>query len=184
MTSAKLTTRLRAVATALTAGLLLSAGLAACGGASSDTDATATSTAKDSMSASPSDAMSDHEMTDDMSDDMSKDASAGEAEMAPGAYVKWADYEADPAAYADGKVVLFFHASWCPTCQASEESLNTEGVPDGLTVVKVDFDTATDLRKKYDVTVQHTYVQIDGDGMGLKKWSGTVSGADIAAETV
>ena len=93
-----------------------------------------------------------------------------------------ATYDADRAAYADSRIVLFFHAPWCPNCRATEESLNADGVPDGLTIVKVDFDSQTDLRQEYGVTYQHTYVLVDTDGTALKKWTGTETGADIAAE--
>jgi len=99
-----------------------------------------------------------------------------------GSYVSWDDYAADAEAYASGDVVLFFHASWCPDCRATEEALDSDGVAPGLTVVKVDFDTATDLRQRYGVTVQHTFVLIDGAGEAMKKWTGSRSGADIAAQ--
>ena len=70
------------------------------------------------------------------------------------------------------------------SCQASIKSLDQDGVPAGLTVVKVDFDTAAELRKEYGVTVQHTYVQVDESGEQLAKWTGSVSGSDIADQTV
>lgn len=98
-----------------------------------------------------------------------------------GAYLDWSEYDADRAAYAQSDVVLFFHASWCPDCRATDESLVTGGVPDGLTVVKVDFDDSTDLRRQYGVTIQHTFVLVEPDGNQLKKWTGTFTGADIAA---
>lgn len=105
---------------------------------------------------------------------------AATSDAAPGAYVSWADYDADRGSHAGNTVVLFFHASWCPDCRATEEALDAEGVPAGLTVVKVDFDTATDLRRAYGVTVQHTFVQLGQDDDPVHKWTGSVSGADIA----
>ncbi len=51
-------------------------------------------------------------------------------------------------------------------------------------MVKVDFDSETDLRKTYGITQQHTFVQVDPDGEELAKWTGTISGADIKAKTV
>ncbi len=100
-----------------------------------------------------------------------------------GEFIDWADYDADPAAYADTRVVLEFHADWCPDCRATEESLNTVGVPAGLTVVKVDFDNSDELREKYGVTVQHTFVYVDADGNELKKWTGTHTGEEILEQT-
>lgn len=115
----------------------------------------------------------------------SSTAGGNVAAAAPGVFVDRAAYEADPVQFhAAGDVVLFFSAPWCPTCQASVNSLNTDGVPEGLAVVDVDFDTATDLRQEYGVTVQHTYVQVDESGQELAKWTGSISGEDIAEQTV
>jgi hypothetical protein len=48
----------------------------------------------------------------------------------------------------------------------------------------VDFDNETDLRKKYGVTIQHTFVQIDKDGNSLAKWAGSTTAEEIAEKTV
>ena len=63
------------------------------------------------------------------------------------------------------KVALFFHATWCPTCKALEKSINTEisSIPSDALIVKVDYDTSTEMKKKYGVTSQHTTVLIDKD---------------------
>ncbi|PZU40656.1 MAG: thioredoxin [Arsenicicoccus sp.] len=117
----------------------------------------------------------DDEMTEE--DDMAGEMMSG--------YVDYETYAADPAAYAaDGHpVVLFFHADWCPDCRATEESLTTEGVPEGLTVVKVDYDSMTDLRQQYGVVQQHTFVQVDADGEEITTWTGARSGEEILAQT-
>jgi thioredoxin 1 len=102
---------------------------------------------------------------------------------APGTYITLADYRGNEAMYANGDVVLFFHADWCPTCQATEEDLtaNAAAIPPGLTIVKVDYDDSDDLKRQYGVTTQHTYVQVDPDGNELAKWTGSMTSADIAA---
>jgi thiol-disulfide isomerase/thioredoxin len=99
----------------------------------------------------------------------------------PGTYITLAEYAGNEAMYGD--VVLFFHADWCPTCQGTEKDLteNAAAIPAGLTIVKVDYDTETDLRQKYGVTTQHTFVHVDETGTELAKWSGSMTGADIAA---
>jgi thiol-disulfide isomerase/thioredoxin len=74
----------------------------------------------------------------------------------------------------DGNVVLFFHASWCPSCRALNTSIETnpKSIPEDLTIFKTDYDKETELKKKYGVTTQHTLVQVDTDGNLIKKWSG------------
>ena len=52
-------------------------------------------------------------------------------------------------------------------------SASPSTVPAGVTVVKVDYDTATELKRSYGVTMQHTYVQVDDKGAAVMKWSGT-----------
>ncbi|HSO03503.1 MAG TPA: thioredoxin family protein, partial [Candidatus Limnocylindrales bacterium] len=86
--------------------------------------------------------------------------------------------------HESGDVVLFFNASWCPTCQSTVKSLDADGVPAGLTVVSVDYDAATELKKQYGITVQHTFVQVDEAGTELAKFTGSTSGEDIAEQTV
>jgi thioredoxin 1 len=73
-----------------------------------------------------------------------------------------------------GKVVLFFHASWCPSCRALDADLKSkmDAIPAGLTILDVDYDTSTELKKKYGVTMQHTLVQVDAKGNLINKWSG------------
>lgn len=82
-------------------------------------------------------------------------------------------YEAAKLSLAkDGKVVLFFNASWCPSCRAVDKELKANALPAGVSVLAVDYDKYLDLKKKYGVTYQHTFVQVDMDGNMIKKWSG------------
>lgn len=75
--------------------------------------------------------------------------------------------------------VVFFHAEWCPSCKAAEAGITSGEIPEGLTVLKADFDTSIDLKKKYGVVAQHTFVQIDSDGNEVKKWVGGTNVASI-----
>ena len=101
-----------------------------------------------------------------------------------GAWVSYAEYEQDPSKYAGSEVVLHFSAPWCPTCLATTVSLEETGVPGGLTVVKVDYDTSQHLKQEYGVTTQHTFVQIDEDGNEQTKFTGSITAEDIIANLV
>lgn len=83
-----------------------------------------------------------------------------------------------------GPVVLFFHASWCPSCRRLNADIekNSTLIPDGVTVLKVDYDTSTDLKKKYGVTTQHTLVQVDQEGNLIKKWTGSSQLSKLISE--
>ncbi len=84
----------------------------------------------------------------------------------------------------DGDVVLFFHASWCPSCRGLNSNIeaNVSSIPDGVNILKVDYDKETELKKKYGVTYQHTLVQVDANGNLIKKWSGSSSLANLVLQ--
>lgn len=107
---------------------------------------------------------------------------AQKQEVPPGAYIDYAEFESEPQAYAAGDVVLFFNATWCPTCQEAVKNLESARFPDGLTVVSVDYDSNLDLRKKYGVTTQHTFVQVTPDGEQVKKFTGSTTIPQIQDE--
>ena len=90
-----------------------------------------------------------------------------------GTYVTLADYNAEPSKYADSNKVYFFHAGWCPICQAIDKEINedTSKIPAGVTIIKTDFDSSTELRQKYGVTTQYTFVQVDNNGNETDQWS-------------
>lgn len=79
----------------------------------------------------------------------------------PGVY---ADYQEGLVASTDGVQLLFFHAPWCPQCRMIESDIEKQGVPNGVTVLKVDYDSNQALRQRYEVTLQTTFVEIDKDG--------------------
>lgn len=74
----------------------------------------------------------------------------------------------------NNQTVLFFHAQWCPYCRAAEEDINARlfEIPKGVAIVKVDYDTETELKKKYGITSQHTFVLVDENLNEVEKWNG------------
>lgn len=95
--------------------------------------------------------------------DESPDPIASEPDevLPAGVYV---DYSEEALATADGTRVLFFHAPWCPQCRALEEDILSADLPDGVTILKVDYDSHQALRQQYGVTLQTTLVALDEDG--------------------
>ncbi len=90
-----------------------------------------------------------------------------QAPSAAGKYVKYADVD---LAQISGEKVLFFHAPWCSQCRNIELGINAQGVPNDLTIIKVDYDSNQDLRKKYGITIQTTFVKVDDQGNLLSKY--------------
>lgn len=86
------------------------------------------------------------------------------------------------AAVSDGPILLYFHADWCPICRPldAEFKANTSMLGN-LHVFKVNYDTAIELKQKYGVTLQHTFVQIDAKGTMIAKWSDALSLVDVQA---
>lgn len=96
-------------------------------------------------------------------------------------YISYETYIAAPDKYADSNVVLFYNAYWCTTCKAARDGFEAglSEAPEDLTIVLVDFDENTEMRKKHDVIVQHTFVQIDSAGKELQRWYGSTTVAEL-----
>lgn len=77
-------------------------------------------------------------------------------------------------AASDKKRVLFFHAPWCPTCRPADAAFQKDAamIPENVVLFKTDYDTSSELKKKYGVTYQHTFVQVDAEGNEITKWNG------------
>lgn len=114
------------------------------------------------------------------------DASAEKAhETAAIVKGNYSDYDQAKLANAEkGKVVLDFSAPWCPICQEADKNFKASAAPNGLTLLKVDYDSSKDLKKKYGVTYQHTFVQVDKNGNLLKKWSGSTSYDELQQQII
>lgn len=133
-------------------------------------------------------AMEKQEVTEKSGAAMEQKKPEGVMEKKDDAMTKAGSYEtysAEKIAMAtNGDVVLFFHASWCPSCRQVDADIkaNLKDIPSGLTILDVDYDTSSALKQKYGVTYQHTFVQVDAQGNQLKKWSGSPTLAALVAE--
>ena len=129
----------------------------------------------------PADAMKKDSSSDAM---MKKDESSAmtktDVMVKPGQYTT---YSSDLVANATGNTVLFFNATWCPTCQATVKNINAslDKIPSNVNILSTDYDTNADLKTKYGVTMQHTFVKVDKAGNLIKKVSGLSTVEEIAA---
>lgn len=94
---------------------------------------------------------------------------------------KYIEYSKEALESAKGtRRVLYFYASWCPTCRPADADFksNVNKFPEDLVLIRVNYnDPETDqeekdLAKKYAITYQHTFVQIDNSRNEVKKWNG------------
>lgn len=108
------------------------------------------------------------------------------ADPVVGAYLTLENYQKSKESYVNSKVVLFFNAAWCSTCKKARDNFQASlnQIPADLTIVVVDFDNSTELRRAYGVTVQHTFVQIDQNQNLVKKWSGSITINELVNQTL
>jgi thioredoxin 1 len=108
-----------------------------------------------------------------------EDVEEGEHNMT--GHVRYGEYSKEVLDNAsEMRRVLFFYASWCPTCRPADADFraNLNKLPEDVSIIRVNYnDPETDeeekaLAKKYGVTYQHTYVQIDAEGNPVAKWNG------------
>lgn len=100
------------------------------------------------------------------------------AEKRNGRYIEYIGPET--LQISGSKVILFFYANWCPTCIPTDKEFKVDEnkLPNDITVIRVNYnDSDTDdnekkLAKKYGITYQHTFVQIDNNGNEVVKWNG------------
>jgi thiol-disulfide isomerase/thioredoxin len=101
--------------------------------------------------------------------------------MKPTGYISYDEGKVSEALASGQKVALFFHAAWCPSCKALDKAINSSlsSIPADTLIVKVDFDSSTELKKKYRVVGQHTTVILGADGSEKSKKLGARSVAEI-----
>lgn len=118
----------------------------------------------DAMMEKDGDAMMEVEVN---ADAMMKQSSAG-------TFTEYTDGAIAVAGAESDTIVLAFFADWCSTCRAAKSDINAQldEIPAGLTILDVNYDTATELRQKYGVTTQHTYVEVDAEGNMVRSWRG------------
>ncbi len=93
-------------------------------------------------------------------------------------YVEYSKAAFDQA--AGKRRVLYFYATWCPSCKTANEDFtaNPNNIPEDVVVIRTNYNDPNtdqeekDLAKKYGITYQHTFVQVDSKGKEVTKWNG------------
>lgn len=120
-------------------------------------------------------------MVDDKMEDKMEDKT--ESVRIEGNYFEFTQKEYEKALSENKKIMLYFYASWCPTCRAEQPStigafseLNDENIV-GFRVNYKDSDTDSyeeNLAKEFGITYQHTKVLIVNGkevSKSLETWS-------------
>lgn len=83
----------------------------------------------------------------------------------------YTDYSEEKVKNATQKnIILFFHADWCSSCKAFEAKVLSENIPEDILILKVDFDKNNELRQKYNILTQTSFVLIDKNWKLIKRW--------------
>ncbi len=102
-----------------------------------------------------------------------------ETTLKPGRFISYEQEKLQDMAYR--RNVLFFHASWCPECHAYEQAITAGEIPTGTQILKVDYDSSAELKKRYGVTLQSTFIAVDRHDNVIKKWVGYGKEKSVAA---
>jgi len=96
--------------------------------------------------------------------------SAAETQLMAGRYVEYSPESVAAEGYSE--TILFFHAPWCPECRAFEVAIEASAIPEGVQILKVDYDSSSNLKQQYGVTLQSTFVSVADDGAEVSQWTG------------
>ncbi len=111
--------------------------------------------------------------------DTSSDNEAMMEQAEPGSFEPYAEEKVSRA--AEETVVLAFLADWCPSCRAFKQDVNAQldEIPSGVTILEVDYDEETELKQKYGIRTQHTFVEVDAEGNKIQMWTGANRLSDL-----
>lgn len=85
--------------------------------------------------------------------------------QSPARYTDYTTAAFNQAVQDNKNVVLFFHASWCPTCRGLDQDIKNglSRVPANTEIFKVDYDSSGDLKREYNIQYQHTLAFVQGN---------------------
>jgi len=102
-------------------------------------------------------------------------------DKANGRYTSYRQELVDDDGYE--QTILFFTTDndWCQECQAFEQAIIDEGVPEGVQILTVDFEQANELKKQYQVRIQTTFIEVDSRSQLISSWVGFAQTKSLSA---
>ena len=96
----------------------------------------------------------------------------GESNKNSGDFITKDEYHKNIDKYKNRKLIYFFKTDWCFACKvvSADARANLNLIPSNVVFVELDFDTENELRERYQVTVQTTFVHVDKDGNKINMW--------------
>ena len=96
-------------------------------------------------------------------------------------YVDYTTKGLTKASEKNGRAILWFAAlAWCPSCQAADRDFKAhfDKVPKDVTILKINYDTAKELKQKYSIVMQDTFIQVDSQGKEITRWNSGGQGVE------
>lgn len=96
-------------------------------------------------------------------------------------------YTAAAVGYASlGEVVLFFFSPSCPACVLLDRDIitNRARIPKDVKILKVDFESASDLKTLYGVSEPHRLIQVNAAGNRITQWGLSSTLSDLVTRIV
>ncbi|MEX0895859.1 MAG: thioredoxin family protein [Patescibacteria group bacterium] len=89
-------------------------------------------------------------------------------------YLEYSPEALQSAHNQENTVVLYFWAPWCSTCSTLDHDLQDgiAQVPDDITLLRVNYDEETELKQRFNVVTQHTFVQLTANNEPITVWVG------------
>ena len=113
--------------------------------------------------------------TNQKSEDLSVESSRSNIpepeSIKPGAYIDFSN-EAFVGS-AGTKRILFFYSDQIPksVTLGQEITLLSDQIPENVTILRVNYDSESELKTKYNTTTPNVLIQVDTDGKEISRWN-------------